>query len=233
MNELAIIYEDNHILVVIKPQGLPCCADKSEDMDLLTMLKEHRKANEEKPGEAFVGLVHRLDRVTGGVMVYAKTTKAAARLSEQLKNGEFYKKYLTIVKGSPKERSGKLENHLLKNSKTNKVDIVGAAVSGAKRAELDYNVRTVLEKVSLVEVELVTGRSHQIRAQFSHIGNPVLGDKKYGGWPEKELALWAHELKFKHPTQDQVMAFVVNPPEDEPWTKFDFNRKAHKLKEEG
>jgi len=228
LEDLAIIYEDNHILVVIKPQGEPCCADKSGDMDLLSRLKEYRKINEGKSGEAYVGLVHRLDRVTGGVMVYAKTTKAAARLSEQLQKNEFSKKYLAVVKGSPKQKSGKLENYLLKNAKTNKVDVVGQAVSGAKRAELDYNVRTVMEKFSLVEIDLVTGRSHQIRAQFAHIGHALLGDKKYGGWPEKDLALWAYELKFKHPTQDGVMKFVVNPPEDGVWEKFDFGRVSHK-----
>jgi len=227
-SEIAIIHEDNHIIVVIKPQGLPCCADKSGDMDLLTQLKEYRKTNEGKSGEAFVGLVHRLDRVTGGVMVYAKTTKAAARLSEQLQNGGFFKRYLAVVKGTPKIKNGKLENHLLKNSKTNKVDVVGVAVTGAKRAELNYNVRTVLEKFSLVEIDLVTGRSHQIRAQFAHIGHALLGDKKYGGWPEPELALWAHELRFKHPTQDDMLKFVVNPPEIGVWEKFDFGRVSHK-----
>ncbi|MCL2569639.1 MAG: RluA family pseudouridine synthase [Firmicutes bacterium] len=230
-SELSIIHEDNHIIVVIKPQNLPSCPDASGDMDLLTQIKEYRKINEKKEGEAFVGLVHRLDRVTGGVMVYAKTSKAASRLAEQLQGGEFQKKYLAIVVGTPKERSGKLEHHLLKNEKLNKVEVVGAATTGAKRAELDYNVVSIGKQVSLVEINLITGRSHQARVQMAQIGTPIFGDVKYGKGGKGNLALWAHELCLNHPTTGERLKFIVNPPEELPWTLFDFSRKGHKYKD--
>ena len=232
---LPIIYEDNHIIVVIKPQNVPCCPDESQDADLLTLIKEHIKTTEEKKGEAFCGLVHRLDRVTGGVMIYAKTSKAAARLGEQIKNGGFEKKYLAVVVGEPKQREQTLVHHLLKRESKNVVEVVPPATLGAKRAELVYKITKTLSKggqvVSLVEVKLVTGRSHQIRVQMAAIGCPVFGDAKYGGdklgkgW---SIALWAHELVFTHPVNGDTMRFVVNPPETVPWTSFEFDRKPRK-----
>jgi len=224
--EPAIIFEDNHLIVLIKPQNMPCCPDESGDPNLLDELKK-------KYG--FVGLVHRLDRVTGGVMIYAKTTKAASRLSEQIRKGTFEKTYLAVVIGTPKERTCTLVNHLYKNELQNTVSVVPAASAGAKRAELTY---TVLPKppinkqnISLVEIKLETGRSHQIRVQFAHIGTPIFGDAKYGGdilgkgW---KLALWAHKLTFVHPTTEDKMTFVVNPPDAVPWNGFDFERQSHK-----
>ena len=231
MQELSIIHEDNHLIVVIKPHNLPCCPDSSGDMDLLTMLKEYRKTNEQKSGEAFVGLVHRLDRVTGGVMVYAKTSKAAARLADAMKDGEFNKKYLAVVVGSPSNRVGKLEHYLLKNEKDNKVEIVGKAVVGAKFAKLNYRVMSTGRQVSLVEINLITGRSHQARVQMSSMGTSIFGDVKYGKLGKigkGNLALWAHELRFNHPTTGDSLKFIVNPPEELPWTQFDFARKEHK-----
>jgi len=240
----AIIFEDNHLIVVIKPCGVPSQPDASGDLDMLTMLKEHRRVSENKLGEAFVGLIHRLDRVTGGVMVFAKTSKSASRLSEQMRDGGFSKKYLAIVQGVPRERTATLEHYLLKNERTNRVDIVGAAVVGAKRAELSYNVRAQAQRdgqeLSLVEINLVTGRSHQIRVQLAKIGHSIVGDCKYrssssdvGVSSEKQLALWANELAFNHPTADgqmRRMRFQVNPPEEGVWDTFDFNRKSHKTK---
>ena len=228
--ELAIIYEDNHIIVVIKPQNTPTQGDVSGDPDLLNQIKEYLKLSKEKAGEAFVGMVHRLDRVTGGVMVFAKTSKAASRLSLQLKDGRFEKKYLAVVVGTPKQRSAKLQNYLLKDEKSNKVSIVGQATEGAKKAELEYTVRELKEKISLVEVDLITGRSHQIRAQLSNIGVPIFGDVKYGGKGSSLCALWAYQLCFEHPTTKDRLKFVVNPPESNPWSHFDFNRKEHKLR---
>jgi 23S rRNA pseudouridine1911/1915/1917 synthase len=194
---------------------------------LLDQIKEYLRETGGKSGNAFCGLIHRLDRVTGGVMVFAKTSKAAARLSEQLRDGEFRKKYLAVVHGCPKERVGTLENYLLKNERLNKVDIVGQAVTGAKRAKLSYIAKTRGEKMSLVEIDLITGRSHQARVQMANIGCPIVGDVKYGN-KQGTLALWAHELSFNHPTSGDRLKFVVNPPEIEPWTQFDFGRKSHK-----
>ena len=236
--ELAIIHEDNHIIVVIKPHNVPTQEDSSGDMDILNQIKTYVKESKGKEGEAFVGMVHRLDRVTGGAMVFAKTSKAASRLSEQMNGGEFSKRYLAVVTGTVKDRSGKLVNYLSKDEKTNVVKVVGQANVGAKRAELFYNIKTIGSAVSLVEVDLVTGRSHQIRVQLSNIGLPIVNDVKYGGRRQSTsctsgrayVALWAHELSFNHPISGDRMKFVVNPPENKVWDKFDFNRKKHKTK---
>lgn len=226
-----VIFEDNHIIVVIKPQNVPTQADESGDSDLHSQIKEYIRVNEGKSGEAFCGIVHRLDRVTGGVMVFAKTSKAAARLCEQIKNGAFQKKYLAVVTGEPKFREDVLVDWLYKNEKKNTVEIVPSATLGAKRAELGYKVLNIGKGISLVEVNLVTGRPHQIRVQMGNIGCPVFGDAKYGGdklgkgW---NLALWAYELVFIHPITENTMRFVVNPPETVPWTSFEFDRKPKK-----
>lgn len=227
MEQLNIAYEDNHIIVVVKPQNIPTQEDESKDKDLLTMIKEYIKERDNKPGNVYVGLVHRLDRPTGGVMVFAKTSKAASRLSEQIKNGEFQKTYLTVVNGKPREKRSKLINYLQKNARTNTVQVVPELTTNAKRAELEYEVLDEKEKVSLLKVNLFTGRSHQIRVQMKHIGCPVYGDVKYGGdilAKGHNLALWAYELRFVHPTTKENMTFKVYPPEDiVPWKVFNLN----------
>lgn len=227
MEELNVAYEDNHVIVVVKPQNIPTQEDESKDKDLLTMVKEYIKEKENKPGNVYVGLVHRLDRPTGGVMVFAKTSKAASRLAEQMKNGEFQKKYLTVVNGKPREKRSKLVNFLQKNARTNTVQVVPELTTNAKRAELDYEVLDVKEKVSLVKIDLHTGRSHQIRVQMKHIGCPVYGDVKYGGdilAKGHNLALWSYELRFVHPTTKENMTFKVYPPETQvPWKVFNLN----------
>lgn len=226
INELKVVYEDNHIIVVLKPQNIPTQEDESKDKDLLTIVKEYIKEKENKPGNVFVGLVHRLDRPTGGVMVFAKTSKAASRLSTQITDGTMKKKYYAVVLNKPKEPRMKLINYLKKNPRTNTVQIVPELESGAKRAELEYNLLEAKEKVSLVEIDLFTGRSHQIRVQMKNIGCPVYGDVKYGGdklAKGHNLALWAYELKFQHPTTKENMTFRVYPPEDMvPWKVFNF-----------
>ena len=227
MEQLNIAYEDNHIIVVVKPQNIPTQEDESKDKDLLTMIKEYIKERDNKPGNVYVGLVHRLDRPTGGVMVFAKTSKAASRLSEQIKNGEFQKTYLTVVNGKPREKRSKLINYLQKNARTNTVQVVPELTTNAKRAELEYEVLDEKEKVSLLKVNLFTGRSHQIRVQMKHIGCPVYGDVKYGGdilAKGHNLALWAYELRFVHPTTKENMTFKVYPPEDMvPWKSFNLD----------
>lgn len=227
MEELNVIYEDNHIIVVVKPQNIPTQEDESKDKDMLTIVKEYIKEKADKPGNVYVGLVHRLDRPTGGVMVFAKTSKAASRLSEQMSEGLFRKRYLTVVLDKPKEKRLKLINYLKKNSRTNTVQVVPELTEGAKRAELEYNVLAIKDKVSLLEIDLFTGRSHQIRVQMKHIGCPVYGDVKYGGdklAKGHNLALWAYELKFVHPTTKENLTFKVYPPEDKtPWNVFDLN----------
>ena len=227
MEELKVLYEDNHIIVVVKPQNIPTQEDESKDKDMLTIVKEYIKEKENKPGNVFVGLVHRLDRPTGGVMVFAKTSKSASRLTEQIKNGEFKKRYLSVINGKPREKRGKLVNFLKKNPRNNTVMVVPELTTGAKRAELDYEVLEAKEKVSLVDIKLHTGRSHQIRVQMKTIGCPVYGDVKYGGdilAKGHNLALWAYELKFVHPTTKENMTFKVYPPENiVPWNVFNLD----------
>ena len=228
MEDLKVVYEDNHVIVVVKPQNLPTQEDESKDKDLLTIVKEYIKEKENKPGNVYVGMVHRLDRPTGGVMVFAKTSKSASRLTEQIQNGEFQKRYLAVINGKPREKRAKLVNFLKKNARTNTVDIVPELTTGAKRAELDYEIVEEKEKVALADIKLHTGRSHQIRVQMKNIGCPVYGDVKYGGdklAKGHNLALWAFELKFIHPTTKENMTFKVYPPEDiVPWNVFNLSQ---------
>lgn len=226
--KLTILYEDNHLIVVLKPQNVPTQADSSGDKDLLTMVKDYIKTAYDKPGEAFAGLVHRLDRPTGGVMVFAKTSKAATRLCDQIKDGSFEKHYLAVVVGTPRDRQARLTDYLKKDEKNNTVVVVPAAIEGAKKAELTYKVLESSPKLSLVDIKLLTGRSHQARVQMQHIGTPIFGDVRYGGdtlAKGHNLALWAYELRFYHPTTKMPMVFVAYPPTDKtPWKFFDVER---------
>ena len=224
MDDVAILHEDNSVLVVVKPQNIPSQADASGDLDLLTLLKQYVKEKYDKPGNVYLGLVHRLDRPTGGVMVFAKNSKSAERLSKQIVDGEMSKNYLTTVLGSPKEKKGTLVNYLKKNALTNTVYVATFGDHNAKRAELSYEVLETQPDASLVNVQLGTGRSHQIRVQFSAIGSPVFGDVRYGGdvlQKGTNLALWAYRLEFSHPISRERMVFVAYPPQIEPWTRFD------------
>lgn len=223
-NNLTVLYEDNQIIVVVKPQNVPTQADSSGDKDLLTMIKEYVKEKYDKPGEVYIGLVHRLDRPTGGVMVFARTSKAAARLQEQMKTGLFKKKYLAVTVGVPRDRQGRLSQYLVKDEKNNMVRVVPAAVEGAKKAELEYKVLEIAGSVALVDIRLITGRSHQARVQMQSLGTPIFGDAKYGGdklAKGHNLALWAYELRFYHPVNKNPFVFKVFPPTDEvPWNVF-------------
>ena len=225
--DLIVLYEDNHIIVVLKPQNIPSCEDESKDKDLLTVVKEYVKDKEHKPGNVYIGLVHRLDRPTGGVMVFAKSSKAAARLSEQMKSGDFEKKYSAVLVGNLKEKRGTLTNYLKKNPINNMVYVCPQTVDGAKFAELEYRVLEEKEGLSLAEIKLHTGRTHQIRVQMSYICSPVYGDMRYGGESAKKgkLALWATSLSFSHPISKERLCFKIQPPSDElPWSKFDTSK---------
>lgn len=227
MENVNIIYEDNHLLVVIKPQNIPVQEDDSKDKDLLTMLKEYLVQKYNKPGNAYLGLVHRLDRPTGGVMVFAKTSKAADRLSEQIRTGVFEKTYLTVVVGEPRNKQATLTNYLKKDERNNKVEISTQLEYGSKLAVLDYKTLQTENGYSLIKVNLHTGRSHQIRVQLSNIGCPVVGDTKYGKQEKSnvKMALWATDLKFNHPVTKQRLSFRVYPPKDTlPWKYFDIDK---------
>lgn len=225
MEKLNILYEDNHIIVVVKPQNVPSQADESGDEDMLTAVKKYIKEKYEKPGEVYVGLVHRLDRPTGGIMVFAKTSKAAGRLSEQIRENEMQKTYYAITTHIPQAKENTLVNYLKKDEKNNIVKIVSMGDVGVKKAELRYKVlQTNDDDNALVEVKLITGRGHQIRVQLAGINCPLYGDNKYGKDKTKmsnNLGLWAGRLEFNHPVTKVKMTFACPPnTEEEPWKKF-------------
>jgi len=213
-----IIFEDNHLLVVIKPKNIAVQEDKSKDKDMLTLLKEFIKERDKKDGNVFLGLVHRLDRPTGGVMVFAKTSKAAERLSKQLREKQITKKYLCVVNGEPDQPSALLKTYLKKNMDKNVVSLATQSEENAKYAELYYETIKSNNSYTLLNVELFTGRSHQIRVQMaSQNKTPLYGDFKYGDKSHGgNLGLWAYYLKFNHPTTQQSMTFKVLPDVDEP-----------------
>ena len=208
-----IVFEDNHIIVGVKPQNVSVQEDESKDEDLLNIIKNFIKVRDKKPGRVFLGLVHRLDRPTGGLMVFAKTSKAAARLSEQLKSKGLKKKYLCVVNGKPQISHDLLTTYLKKDEKTNTVYIAPKLEEGSKEAKLEYTVISSNEKYSLISVDLITGRSHQIRVQMAkQLNCPIYADFKYGDGAHKgNLCLWAYELTFTHPTTKQNLRFVSEP----------------------
>lgn len=216
--KINIIYEDNHLLVIEKPVNIPVQKDNSNDIDLITMLKDYRKKNENKPGEAYIGLVHRLDRPVGGIMVFAKTSKAASRLSDEIRKNSFHKVYYAVVEGSIPNKD-KLEDYLIKNEKTN-ISTVTAKDKG-KYSCLEYEKISTKDDLSLVKINLITGRSHQIRVQFSSRGYPLVGDSKYGNNPDNiNIALFASTITFNHPTTKEKLEFNINLPNRYPFNTF-------------
>jgi len=216
-----ILYEDNHLLVVIKPVNMPMQADASGDTDLLSLLKEYRRVHENKPGEAWLGLVHRLDRPTGGICVFAKTSKAASRLSDQIRTNRLIKEYHCVVEGRFQELTGAYQDWLLKDHRQNQSIVTKSQEPGAKLASLDYQVLFQTATMVLVKVRLYTGRSHQIRVQFAAHGHPLWGDHRYGhGQSHQQLALWASSLTFAHPVSKEELTFTAPLPDTEPWNLF-------------
>ena len=220
MEKLNVIYEDNHIIVVEKPVNIPSQGDKTGDMDMLTIIKGYLKEKYNKPGNVYLGLVHRLDRPVGGVMVFAKTSKAASRLSEEVRLKEFKKTYLVIVNGKMDKKTGNLEDYLLKNEKNNMSKVVKENTKNAKFASLDYEVLKYDEDINLsvLKVNLHTGRHHQIRVQLSSRDHSIYGDQKYGGRGHgKQITLWAYKLTIKHPITKEEMSFTSVPKIDGSW----------------
>ena len=212
---LKVIYEDNQIIVVEKEPNIPSQADKTGDMDMLSEAKQYIKEKYNKPGEAYVGLVHRLDRPVGGVMVFARTSKSASRLSEQVRNKTLKKTYIAVVDGKIPETKGVLEDYLYKDERNNISKVVTKDKKNAKLAKLEYEVLDYDEKrnLSTVKIKLHTGRHHQIRVQFANCGHSLYGDQKYGTRGKgKQIRLWAYELEFEHPVKKEIMTFKSIPP---------------------
>ncbi|MGI6665563.1 MAG: RluA family pseudouridine synthase [Christensenellaceae bacterium] len=196
---LTVIYEDNHVLVAEKPHMIPSQGDASGDESMVLRVKTYLKETYKKPGNIYLGLLHRLDRPTGGLMLFAKTSKAATRLSKEIKEQRVTKKYLAVVHGSPKKKE-KLEDYLYKDKKENIVYVCDTEKKDAKYAALTYETLAKGENKSLLDITLATGRSHQIRVQLSSRGFPIVGDVKYGKGERTGLLLYAYQIGFLHPT---------------------------------
>lgn len=224
MERLNVLYEDNHIIVVVKPVNVPSQQDKTNDIDMLTIIKQYLKEKYNKPGNVYLGLIHRLDRPVGGVMVFAKTSKAAARLSESVRNKEFNKCYLVIADGKFEQNKGFFEDYLLKNEKTNTSKVVKEGTKNAKFARLEYEVVKYNEEINLsvLKVKLDTGRHHQIRLQLASRNHSICGDQKYGTRGRgKQISLWAYKLEFPHPITKEIMSFEQEPEHIGSWKILD------------
>lgn len=217
MNKLNILYEDNHIIVVVKPINVLSQADNTGDVDMLTLIKDYLKEKYQKPGNVYLGLVHRLDRVVGGVMVFAKTSKAASRLGDSIRKGEVNKTYLAICHGRVKESDTFIDYLVKMDDFSTKV----TTKDKGKYSELSYELIDYdnNKDLSLVKVHLKTGRHHQIRVQFSSRNHPLLGDNRYGIDNEKEIGLFAYQLTFIHPVKKEDMTFTYIP-KDKPFNIF-------------
>ncbi|MFR5508075.1 MAG: RluA family pseudouridine synthase [Clostridia bacterium] len=220
MQELKIIYEDNHIIVVEKKPNIPSQSDKTGDIDMLTIVKDYIKEKYNKPGNVYLGLVHRLDRPVGGIMIFAKTSKAASRLSNQVREKIFKKEYLAVVDGEFEQKKGSLTDYLYKDERNNISKVVKKGKKNAKLANLDYEVLKYnnVKNLSLVKINLHTGRHHQIRVQLANFNHSIFGDQKYGTRGQgKQIALWAYKLTIIHPITKEKMEFTDFPDSIGTW----------------
>lgn len=218
--KLKILFEDNHIIVVEKLPNIPSQSDKTGDIDMLTLVKEYIREKYNKPGNVYLGLVHRLDRPVGGIMIFAKTSKAASRLSNQVREKKFKKVYLAVVDGKFENKNGELIDYLYKDERNNISKVVKKEKKNAKEARLDYEVIKYdeIKNLSLVKIDLHTGRHHQIRVQLSNFGHSIFGDQKYGTRGKgKQIALWAYKLIIEHPITNEKMVFKDLPESIGTW----------------
>lgn len=218
--ENRILYEDNHLIIINKLPGELSQGDKTGDDSLIEVIKDFIKKRDNKPGNVYLGLIHRLDRPTSGILAFAKTSKALTRMNELFKTREVKKIYWAITEGLANIENGVLEHYLRKNPKNNKVTVYTKPTADAKKAILEYKVVGLLNNYSLFEIELHTGRSHQIRSQLSYIGFPIKGDLKYGAKrsnPDGGISLHARNLSFIHPVSKELIDVTAPPPEDTLW----------------
>lgn len=220
---MKVIYEDNHIIVVSKTASEIVQGDKTGDTPLSELVKHYLKEKYNKPGNVFIGVTHRLDRPVSGLVVFAKTSKALARLNEMFKNGDVHKTYWAIVKNCPQETEATLEHYLVRNEKQNKSYAYDREKPGAKKAILHYKLIGHSENYFLLEVDLKTGRHHQIRCQLAKIGCPIKGDLKYGfprSNPDGSICLHARRVSFIHPVSKELIKLEAPLPEGNLWNGF-------------
>lgn len=220
VDNLQILYEDNHLIVINKRVGDIVQGDKTNDKPLSDIVKDYLKIKYNKPGEAFLGVVHRLDRPTSGIIVFAKTSKALTRLNESFKNRDTKKTYWAVVKDAPPKVEDTLEHYLVRNPKNNTSRAHIKEVPNSKHAKLSYKIFHQFKKYSALQIDLYTGRHHQIRAQLSFIGCPIKGDLKYGfdrSNPDGGIHLHARALSFIHPVSKESLNIIAPPPEDVLW----------------
>lgn len=218
-----ILYEDNHLLVVNKLAGELAQGDKTGDASLVDLVKEYIRRKYNKPGEAFVGLVHRIDRPVSGAIIFAKTSKALSRMTMLVKNRDFEKEYLAVVKSPPPLETDSLTHFLVKNERQNKSFVVAASQNGAKEARLDYQLLKRSDRFFLLSIHLHTGRHHQIRVQLAAIGCPIKGDLKYGSDrsnPDGSISLHAFRIAFEHPVKKEKVEIIAQPADILPWNLF-------------
>jgi 23S rRNA pseudouridine1911/1915/1917 synthase len=220
---IPILLEDNHCLAVDKPAGMLSQGDATGDRGVVDEARDYLKSTYAKPGNVYVGLVHRLDRPTSGVLLLARTSKAAARLSEQFRDGLVAKTYLAVVEGSPPEDSGEWTDWLIKDDRINVVSSVAQGTEGAQEARMSYKVRDRWRNRALLELRPTTGRGHQLRVQLASRALPIVGDRKYGARStllaldgQPRVALHAQELRFKHPTRPESLTVSAPLPADWP-----------------
>jgi 23S rRNA pseudouridine1911/1915/1917 synthase len=219
-----ILFEDNHLIIINKHSSDIVQGDKTGDIPLSELVKIFLKKKYNKPGDAFIGVVHRLDRPVSGAVIFAKTSKALARMNKMIKDGQLDKTYLAVVEKRPPETEDKLVNYLKKNPKQNKSYVVKQGAKDAKRAELIYKHIASGKTYHLVEVKLLTGRHHQIRAQLSNIGCVIKGDLKYGAKrsnPNGSISLHARKITFVHPVKKEKMSVTAPVPDSDEWKWFD------------
>ena len=217
---LNIIYEDNHIIVVEKIPNILSQDDETGDISMMKLVKDYLKEKYNKPGNVYLGLVHRLDRPVGGVIIFAKTSKAASRLSNQVREKIFKKKYLTVVDGKFDKKEGTLEDYLYKDERNNISKVVNKDKKNAKLAKLEYKelAYNKVKNLSLLEINLYTGRHHQIRVQLANAEHSIFGDQKYGKRGKgKQIALWAYELTIEHPITKEKLTFKDLPEPTGTW----------------
>ena len=223
---MTVVYEDNHIIVVNKTASEIVQADKTGDMPLSETVKQYLKEKYQKPGNVFLGVTHRLDRPVSGLVIFAKTSKALTRLNEMFRAGEVKKTYWAVVKNAPKESEGELVHFLVRNEKQNKSYAYDKEVPNSKKAVLDYRLIGRSENYYLLEVDLKTGRHHQIRCQLAKMGCPIKGDLKYGAQrsnPDGSICLHARMVKFMHPVSKELIELTAPVPAGNLWNGFDMD----------